>query len=104
MSDDPKDLESEINEFHQALDLILGPGTYPPAAIGDLSDLLFTLSKGIRILHRLKEFPGGGGGAELLQELEIFLQDEIRMILEDLVPSLTEMRRRAYELAGEEEE
>lgn len=54
-------------------------------------------------MNRLRKLSDRRAGAELLLQLEILLKHDLPMIFEDLVPPLSEMSNRAFDLSEEEE-
>lgn len=98
MSRRQQDGNLEIKAFKASLDRVLGAENVPPEALGDLSDLLGTLRKGVRLLTDLmrstKSFERDP--AAKLLELEILVADDLRMISRDLRPNLRKMVKTAH--------
>jgi len=92
--------DKEIAAFRQVLERAIGAENIPPAALGDLSDLLGTLEEGAKLLRhlmgcrRVEEVP------EQLQKIELLIEDDLPMIFRDLLPSLKEMTEKAYSALG----
>jgi hypothetical protein len=102
MTQEPKSGDRQIEAFRNSLTRILGADNFPPEALGDLSDLLDTLRRGVNILTGLMELRRGfeQAPAAKLHELEILVADDLRMVVKDLVPSLKKLRKAAYAKHG----
>lgn len=91
-----RDGDREIKAFGAVLESALGAEKVPPAALGDLSDLMSTLEEGSELLRslmycrRVEEIP------RLLQRIEILIRDDLPMIFGDLLPALEKMTEKAY--------
>lgn len=99
MSSSPsnRDGDKGIEEARELLSRLYGEGSFPLAMAGDLDDLRFTLENIIRLLKGLVRDRASLGQDELernFHDLEILLEQELPYILEDLLPSMKEMRRR----------
>jgi hypothetical protein len=102
MSEQTKLGEEQIRAFEDYLTELLGSGDFPQAAVGDLSDLLDTLRRGVEMLTDLMK-PGRDLAPSKLLDIEILLSDDLPMIAKDLLPSLKAMRRRGYSIRSKEE-
>jgi hypothetical protein len=95
--------ERQMKAFEESLARIFGPDNFPREAIGDLSDLLDTLRRGVNLLVGLMT-PGKNferQAATKLLELELLIGDDLRMIAKDLLPSLRRMSKAAYSMRDE---
>ena len=90
--------DEQILKFRNSLTQVLGAENFPPEALGDLSDLLDTLRKGVNMLTSIMESRKSfeSDPAEKLLQLELLLVDDLRMITRDLRPSLKKMVNSAY--------
>jgi hypothetical protein len=91
-----RDGDREIKAFAAVLERALGNENVPPAALGDLSDLLGTLEEGARLLRSLMNCRSDEEVPKLLQRVEILIEDDLPMIFGDLLPALREMTEKAY--------
>lgn len=96
----------QIKAFEASLLKAIGRDKVPREALGDLSDLLDTLRRGVNMLTGIMEQRRGfeRAPAKKLLELEILLSDDLRMIAKDLLPSLRAMRKAAYAVQSGDEQ
>lgn len=84
--------EDQMNLFEEALTRVFGKGGFPLAAVGDLTDLLFTLEKAVGLLGSVAGEENQKALCGKLYELEILLEEDLPMILEDLLPVTRQLR------------
>ena len=77
----------EIQKFRGALANLLG--TDPPDALaGDLSDLLWTLERGVALLRGLEGSSNRNEAASMVVGVQSLISDDLPPILRDLGPTL----------------
>ena len=97
----PTKHDADIALFERAVNLALGHREWPLPLAGDLSDLLATLQKGVRLLEELKDTQTREILPERLQRVQLFV-DEMRMLVADLVGPLQSVTDEAYSAQSEE--
>ena len=86
--------KNQLRDFERVLDRCLGRGSYPQQLIGDLDDLLMTITKAEFHIRALVD-NGQCASAELsskLYALQMVLEDELALILQDVVPLIKAAR------------
>jgi hypothetical protein len=86
--------------FRSALARLCSEKHIPPGLVGDLADLLFTLED---LVRQLTEFafqtePKWKQRRRQFHEIEISLDEQLRMTLEDVLPAMKKVRRRLYRM------
>lgn len=81
--------------FEHVVDATFGARKYPPAILGDLSDLELTLKQVLGLLVQFRPEPPAWVSRDQLARLERMLTDDLPMIFADRLPAIRKVKKRA---------